>query len=142
VRAAAPGCALLALLLAAGCAGPPAPTEPPCALAGQTPKLVLHLFFGRDIPGREPLTEAEWDAFAAETVTPQFPEGFTSFDGAGQWRDPRSRAISRERTKIVLVAVEPTADLAARLAAVSDAYRARYDQVSVGVIAERGCGAF
>jgi hypothetical protein len=142
VRAAAPGSALLALLLAAGCAGPPGAIERPCALSGQTPKLVLHLFFGRDIPGRVPLTEAEWEAFAAEIVSPQFPEGFTSFDGAGQWRDPRSQAISRERTKIVLVAVEPAPDLAARLAAVSDAYRARYHQVSVGVITERGCGAF
>ncbi len=56
--------------------------------------LVAELFFGRNIRGRAPLTEAEWRAFAAEIVTPNFPDGFTVFDGDGQWQNPATREIT------------------------------------------------
>jgi hypothetical protein len=38
--------------------------------------LVAELFFGRNIKGRGALTEAEWVKFAADTITPNFPDGF------------------------------------------------------------------
>src|SRR5712691_1941880 len=86
------------------------------------------------IPGRAPLTDAEWRAFAAEIVTPNFPDGFTATDGDGQWQNPATHEISRQRTKILLVAVKRAPDLEPRLAAVIDAYKARFHQQSVGVI--------
>jgi Protein of unknown function (DUF3574) len=104
--------------------------------------LVAELFFGRAIKGRGPLTEAEWTAFAARTVTPNFPDGFTVFDGEGQWRNPQTGHIGRTRTKILLVAARRTPDLARRLAAVIDAYKARFHQQSVGVITRDSCAAF
>jgi hypothetical protein len=112
MRHALPALLLLAL---AGCAaaGPSSPA--PCVLPTQRRMVVAELFFGRSIPGRAPLSEAEWAAYAAEILTPNFPAGFTVFDGDGQWQNPATHALLRERTKIVLVAARRTPDLAARL---------------------------
>jgi hypothetical protein len=104
--------------------------------------LVAELFFSRDIRGRAPLSDAEWAEFAAQTVTPNFPDGFTVFDGEGQWRNPQTGRIAGNRTKILLVAAPRTPDLARRLSAVIEAYRARFGQQSVGVITRDSCAAF
>ena len=77
------------LLLLAGCAEPPAPASP-CLLPAEQHMLVAELFFGRNIKGRQPLTDAEWAEFAVQTITPNFPDGFTVFDGEGQWRNPQT----------------------------------------------------
>jgi Protein of unknown function (DUF3574) len=147
--------ALPALLLAmlAGCTGlapppGPAPSAEPysCLLPSEQRMLVAELFFGRNIGGREMLSEAEWAEFAAQFVTPNFPDGFTVFDGDGQWRNPGQNPatgkIARERTKILLVAAERTQDLGTRLSAVIDAYKARFHQQSVGIITRDSCAAF
>ena len=104
--------------------------------------LIAELFFGRAIEGRGELTEAEWTKFSAETITPNFPDGFTVFDGAGQWRNPQTRQIFRDPTKILLIAAKRSPDLAGRLAAVMDAYKARFHQQSVGLITRDSCAAF
>jgi hypothetical protein len=104
--------------------------------------LVAELFFGRNIPGRKPLTEAEWADFAAQAITPNFPAGFTVMDGAGQWQNPANGEISREPAKILLIAVPRSPDLAGRLSAVIEAYKSRFRQRSVGVITRDSCAAF
>ncbi|HEY1260422.1 MAG TPA: DUF3574 domain-containing protein [Stellaceae bacterium] len=104
--------------------------------------LVAELFFGRNIEGRALLTDAEWTGFAAQIVTPNFPDGFTVFDGEGQWRNPRTGRIARDPTKILLVAAKRTPDLARRLSAVIDAYKARFHQQSVGLITRDSCAEF
>jgi len=113
-----------------------------CLLPGEQQMLVAELFFSRGIKGREPLSDAEWAAFAAQTVTPNFPDGFTVFDSEGQWRNPQTGLIARERTKILLVAAKREPDLAQRLSAVVDAYKARFRQQSVGIITRDSCAAF
>jgi hypothetical protein len=104
--------------------------------------LVAELFFGRDILGRGPLTEAEWSDFATRSITPNFPDGFTVMDGEGQWRNPATGKISREPSRILLVATPRSPDLAARLGRVIDAYKSRFHQQSVGVITRDSCAAF
>src|SRR4051812_9435725 len=120
-----------ALLGLGGCAGG---GDSSCLAAGRKPVVVAQMFFGRAIPGRAMLSEAEWTGFADETIAAQFPDGFTSFDGDGRWRDPGSGAVIVERTKILVVAAEPGAALEERLAAIAAAYRARFDQRSVGLV--------
>src|SRR5690348_10330210 len=66
-----------------------------CPLAGERPMRVVHFYFGRAIKGRLPLTDGEWSVFAAEILSPNFPEGFTSYDGDGQWRNQRTGQIVR-----------------------------------------------
>ena len=104
--------------------------------------LVAELFFGRNIRGREPLTVAEWRTFAADVVTPNFPDGFTVFDGDGQWQNPATHEVAREHTKILLVAALRAPDLASRLSAVIAAYKTRFHQQSVGIITRDSCATF
>lgn len=105
------------------------------------------LFFGRDIPGRAQLTDAEWAAFAARMLTPNFPGGFTVSDGDGAWRDPSNGATITEQTKIVMVASPTNADMAGsdmavHIAAVTNAYKVEFHQQSVGILQRSVCGAF
>lgn len=101
--------------------------------AGLTRQPGADLYFGGS------LGEAAWRAFAADTLGPAFPSGFTVFDAAGQWRDPRSGAVVLERTRVVQ-AFGP--EVPGHLAAVTEAYRARFHQVSVGVVSRQVCAAF
>jgi len=138
--------AFVLVFMLAGCvqsppsAAPPTPYE--CLLPTQQRMLVAELFFGRNIKGRGELTEAEWAKFAADTITPNFPDGFTAFDGDGQWQNPQTGHIGRERTKILLVAAKGSSDLAGRVTAVIDAYKAQFHQQSVGIITRDSCAAF
>ena len=138
------GVAALLVSALAGCAEPPAVSPAPyaCLLPSEQRMLVAELFFGRDIRGRGPLNDAEWSEFAAQIVTPNFPDGFTVTDGNGQWQNPATREITRQPTKIVLVAAKRTPDLGARLTAVIDAYKTRFHQQSVGLITRDSCAAF
>ncbi|HXC91463.1 MAG TPA: DUF3574 domain-containing protein [Stellaceae bacterium] len=144
------GAVALSLAVLSGCATPPAPATPAasqatpyaCFLPGEQRTLVAELFFGRRIRGHGQLSDAEWAEFAAQIVTPNFPDGFTVFDGDGQWRNPRTGHIARDPTKILLVAAKRTPDLARRLSAVIDAYKTRFHQQSVGVITRDSCAAF
>jgi hypothetical protein len=104
--------------------------------------LVAELFFGRNVRGRGLVSDAEWAKFAADTITPNFPDGFTVFDGYGQWRNPNTGMISRDPTKILLVAAKRSPDLPGRLSAVVDAYKTRFHQQSVGIITRDSCAAF
>ena len=105
--------------------------------------IVAELFFGRDKGGRRNVSDAEWADFLSSVLTPSFPDGLTVFDGYGQWRNPATGVIGRSpRVKIVLIAARQTPDLAARLAAVVDAYKTRFHQQSVGIITRDSCANF
>jgi hypothetical protein len=130
------------LLLTACAELPDSATSDTCLLLAEQRMLVAELFFSRSVKGREPLTDAEWAEFAARTITPNFPDGFTVFDGEGQWRNPQTGYIAGTRTKILLVAAKREPDLARRLAAVIDAYKTEFHQQSVGIITHDSCAAF
>ena len=133
---------VIILLLAGITACTPRAPSAACLLPAEQRMLVAELFFGRAIRGRAPLSDTEWAEFAAQTITPNFPDGFTVFGGEGQWRNPRTSHIAHEQTRILLVAARPTADLAQRLATVIEAYKARFRQQSVGLITRDACAAF
>ncbi|HEY1431952.1 MAG TPA: DUF3574 domain-containing protein [Stellaceae bacterium] len=131
------------LSLLAACVELPEPSAPyTCLLPEEQPMLVAELFFSRAVKGREPVTDAEWLEFAARTITPNFPDGFTVFDGEGQWRNPQTGHIGGTRTKILLVAAKREPDLARRLTAVIEAYKTEFHQQSVGIITRESCAAF
>ena len=132
----------LLVVFLSGCAASEQLAPNSCLLPSGQPTLVAELFFGRNIKERGPLTDAEWAEFAAQTITPNFPEGFTVFDGEGQWRNPQTGNIAGGPTKILLVAVKRAPDLARRLSSVIDAYKARFRQQSVGIITGEACAAF
>lgn len=128
--------ALLAAL--SGCV----PGEPACPVAGQRPMLVAELYFGTAVSGRAPVDATEWADFLAVSVTPAFPEGFTSWDASGGWLDPRSGRSVREPSKVLLLAVTSAPDVPARLEAVMAAWRTRFGQQSVGLVTATACARF
>jgi uncharacterized protein DUF3574 len=113
-----------------------------CPLGREKPMAIAHLFFGRAIEGRAPLSEAEWSWFAAKVLSRYFPSGFTAYDGEGQWLDPATGKIVRERSKVVVVAANDDETFAGNIGLATDAYRKAFHQHSVGVITETACAAF
>lgn len=116
--------------------------EAACPFAAQKPMLVVQLFFGQSTQDRRPISEKEWRSFLARAVTPRFPDGFTVYDGYGQWMNPQTHAIAREKTKVVVIATEDTPAIRSRIEELSGIYRARFHQQSVGLITSPGCAAF
>jgi hypothetical protein len=103
----------------------------------QKPWMVADLLFGRSH-----VTEASWTRFVATEVTPRFPDGFTVIDARGQWRAPGGQKISRERSKLLMIAMPPGADNDERLQNIIEAYKTRFKQQSVGLILRPACVSF
>ena len=103
----------------------------------QKPWVVAELLFGRTR-----VSEASWTRFLASEITPRFPDGLTVYDAKGQWRNPETKKISRERTKVVMIAMPPAADNDARLQQIIEAYKTRFRQQSVGLILRPSCVSF
>ncbi len=131
------GCIAVCVALALAACVPQAPpcTPPAVAAAG------FEVYFGRDKPGGE-VTEAEWQGFMDEILSPRFPDGLTVLDAKGLWRDPRSGKTLGERTKLVLItAPDPAAARRVIEAAVAD-YRQRFDQHTVLRVERPVCAIF
>jgi hypothetical protein len=103
----------------------------------QKPWMVAELLFGRGN-----VSDFNWDRFLSAEVTPRFPDGLTVYDARGQWRNPQTKAISRERTKVVMIAMPPDAGNEAKLQEIIAAYKTRFRQQSVGLILRPSCVSF
>jgi hypothetical protein len=92
--------------------------------------------------GRTGVSDANFGRFLAAEVTPRFPDGFTVLDARGQWRNPGGQKITRERSKVLMIAMPPAADNDERLQRIIEAYKARFKQHSVGLIVRPACVSF
>ena len=127
----------IAASLAACATEPKAPSCPD----GQQRLRTAQLFFGRNIGGKPGVSDAAFGKFVDEELTPRFPDGLTILDGGGQWRGPENKLI-RESAKVVLIVLPKARDSAVRIAAVRDAYKARFNQDSVLLITQAACVSF
>jgi hypothetical protein len=128
-------------LMAAVIALVPAGAAGKCLLPSEKGMIEAQLFFGRDVEGRGSVSDGEWKGFVEGVIAKEFPDGFTVSDGEGNWRDPKSGQIVRERSKVVLI-VAPERGLAGRLRTISESYRSRFHQTAVGVVTREVCAAF
>ncbi|MBP0464799.1 DUF3574 domain-containing protein [Roseomonas sp. PWR1] len=130
--------ALLLPALAAACAAPP-PACPP----GTEAATVSEAYFGRNVRDRAPVSEAEWRAFLADTVTPAFPDGLTALDGRGQWRSREGRILQEDSKVLVLILPgQDAATARARLRPVEEEWKRRFRQQSVLTVHRSACVAF
>ena len=113
-----------------------------CPLAAQKPMVMIELYFGRSIPGRALVSDAEWEAFSTTVLSKAFPEGSTTLTGQGQWLDPQANKTIHEPSILVQVTVDPKSQFEQEIAHVVDAYRKQFDQQSVGVVTENVCAQF
>ncbi len=133
--------ALAALCLAAlallACGGE---DKAPCA-EGSDRYAEYQLFLGRSTPDGGEVSEEEWLAFLADTVTPRFPDGLTVLDAAGQWRDDAG-AIQRERSKLLWILAPPGDEARRLIDEISEEYERRFNQESVLRILGSACASF
>jgi hypothetical protein len=126
---------VLAVILA-GCAVPGGRTCP----AGLASMTSADLYFGQSIPGGGTVSDADWQRFVDEKITPRFPNGMTITDAKGQWKD--RTGIIREPSKHLFVMTAGTPAEAAKLDAIRAEYRARFHQDSVLLVETPVCSAF
>ena len=99
------------------------------------------LFLGRSTADGGEVSEQQWTAFLAETVTPRFPDGLTVLDAAGQWRDSAG-AIQRERSKLLWILAPPGDEARRLIDEISEEYKRRFQQESVLRILNSACASF
>ena len=113
-----------------------------CPIAGQTQMLLTRLYFGETVQGRPAISEKDWQSFLAQAVTPRFPDGFTVYPASGQWLDARTKAITKENSRVIEIAAGDTPILRRRIAEIARLYRVRFQQQSVGIVTSMACARF
>jgi hypothetical protein len=91
--------------------------------------------------GRGKTNGAHWARFLAREVTPRFPDGLTVYATAGQWRDPATKVIVHEKSRVLRI-IAPTDTAPDKIAAVAEAYRKQFRQKSVGIVTRPVCASF
>jgi len=91
--------------------------------------IVSRLYFGQTTPTGV-VTDAQWSAFIAESVTPRFPSGFTELRAHGRWRNERGAVID-EATRILEIAHDGAPLARAHVRIVAADYKSRFAQQSV-----------
>ena len=109
--------------------------------AGQSEGREVQLFFGRNIGERVGVSEADFQSFVDQELTPRFPDGLTVLDAAGQWRGA-SGVIGREPSKLVILVLPDRAGGEDKLDAVRQAYRVRFAQEAVLQTVQPACLRF
>lgn len=121
-------------IILCGCASP----EVAGCRSGLNSVTKAELFFGRSIATGGDVSEAEWQRFAAEEITPRFPEGLTMEDALGQWNGKAGPL--QERSKHVIIVVSRDAE--GKIEAIRRAYESRFHQDSVLLVETAACASF
>ena len=89
------------------------------------------LYFGSQKAQGDAVTEAEFEQFVDDEVTPRFPDGLTLLTGYGQFRNSANLII--EEQSFVLILLYPHEDTEANreIEEIRTAYKAAFDQESV-----------
>jgi len=120
---------VLLVSLAAGCASSNS------ALLERSPGEAMvrtELFFGLDRADGPDVTDAEWQAFVNEVVTPRFPAGLTVLSADGQWRDS-SGAVIHERSRVIILlrSADAPKELEQSIEEIRKTYAERFKQDAV-----------
>lgn len=87
------------------------------------------------------ITQKMWKRFLASEVTPRFPDGLSTFDIKGQWRNAKGDIVKLP-SRILLIWYPPAPDASAKIDAIRDAFNRRYDQESVMRVDGVNCVGF
>jgi hypothetical protein len=117
-----------------GCAALGAPN---CGSDGQ-PEMVAELVFGRNIGDSLGVSEADWNRFLEEEVTPRFPDGLTVMSASGQWRG----TVVQEPSKVLVLVLGDEAKDKPRVSEIAAAYKQRFKQQSVLTMLRPACVSF
>ena len=133
-----PSKSILALALALTVLGTSASAQQSCA-PPLAPMLKVELYFGMSVDGHHAVSDREWARFVAQELTSRFP-GLTVLDARGAWR--KEHHEMREHSKLVIVVTKDGAATRNHIAEVTEAYKHRFHQTSVGIVTQPVCAAF
>jgi len=88
------------------------------------------LYFGRNLPAGGTISDAEWQGFLNEVVTPRFPDGLTVLDATGQWRGKSGR-VEQERSEVVMLLHPDDASSSSAVTEIAAEYKRRFGQEAV-----------
>jgi transcription termination factor NusB len=95
------------------------------------PELIqADLYFGRNIAGVGEVSEAEFQAFVDQEVTPRFPDGLTLYDADGQFLDSTGTLV-QEPSKVISLIFTDTVENEAAINEIIQAYKEQFQQESV-----------
>jgi hypothetical protein len=86
-------------------------------------------------------TNDEYQHFIDEQVSPRFRDGFTVFEGRGQYLDPKGR-MWREPTKVLVLMYPPDASKSTAIDQIRNAYKTEFRQEAVMRVDGTTCVAF
>jgi Protein of unknown function (DUF3574) len=95
-------------------------------------------YFGTARPGGGRVSSDEWASFLATVVTPRFPDGFSVWPAAGQWRAADGSVVHEDAYVLNLVHPDDTASEAALRAIAAD-YKSRFGQEAVLRVRSPAC---
>ena len=97
------------------------------------------LFFGLSDSAGNTVSEEEWQAFLADTITPRFLDGLTVIDFRGQWTEPDGN-LQREPGKLVVgLLAEPGDESLRKVNEISEEFERRFNQDPVFRIVREVC---
>jgi hypothetical protein len=106
--------------------------------AASTAQLRTTLYFGLMRAKGAAISELEWQIFLRDEVTRRFPQGLTTWEAEGQWRNPGG-SIEHERSKVLLLVHGDTAEARTAVQELIATYRRLFDQESVLWESSRVC---
>jgi hypothetical protein len=120
------------LQLGGACARGPAPAPAPvstCAI-GDSAFVRELVYFGRNRPDGGTVSDAEWEEFLDEVVTPRFPTGLTVIQATGRWKG-QSGVTEQERSEIVTLLHAGGAEARQAVVDIAAEYKRRFHQEAV-----------
>lgn len=89
------------------------------------------LYFGTEQSDGTPVTEADFEQFVDDVITPRFPDGLTLLTGYGQFRN--SEDVIIEEQSFLLILLYPRDDTAANseIEEIRELYKGAFEQESV-----------
>lgn len=90
------------------------------------------LYFGRNKPTGGTVSDADWQRFVDEFVTPSFPDGLTILDADGQWKG-KDGSIAREKSKVIILLYprKVRKTMNAKIEEIRSEYKKRFAQEAV-----------
>ncbi|MCC5621943.1 DUF3574 domain-containing protein [Nostoc sp. CHAB 5715] len=88
------------------------------------------LFFGRDIPEGGEVSDADFQTFLNNVITPRFPDGLTVFDANGQYLD-NSGTLIKEKSKNISLLFDDTLQNKTSISDIINKYTQQFNQESV-----------
>ncbi|MBR0559453.1 DUF3574 domain-containing protein [Neokomagataea sp. TBRC 2177] len=134
--------ACLLPLTLGGCIAPVNVVPSLCLSMRATKMLDIHMMFGLTKPNGQPISDAEWQGFTQNVITPLFPAGYSILSADGQWRDTQTGAITHEPSRVLWIATPDRPNLQHDITLIRERYKQDFDQQSVGLTIENECASF